>query len=193
MTKAELRKSNLVRQKGLSPADRRSASDGIAENFFSAFDLRPVRFLHLFIPIEKFNEVDTRPIVERIWREYPNVVTVVPRVDFEANNITSLRFGPDTEVVRNIWNIDEPTHNDFVETELIDMVLVPGLAFDVQGHRVGYGKGFYDRFLGKCRPDCVKIGLSFFEPLEKVDDSYEGDVALDFVVTPREVNKTSQG
>ena len=63
----------------------------------------------------------------------------------------------------------------------IDMVLVPGLCFDGDGHRVGYGKGFYDRFLKTCRPDCIKIGLSYFEPVESIDDVHEGDVRLDFV------------
>ena len=63
------------------------------------------------------------------------------------------------------------------------MVLVPGVCFDRDGHRVGYGKGFYDRFLKTCRPDCVKIGLSFFEPVEKIDDVHNGDIALDFLVS----------
>ena len=183
MTKAELRKLNLARQRSLSPDERRDLSHRIADTFFTQFDLASVTYLHLFIPIEKFSEVDTRPILERIWHEYPYVVTVVPRVDFEENELTSLRFDPDTEVVQNIWNIDEPTHDDFVETELIDLILVPGLAFDTQGHRVGYGKGFYDRFLAGCREDCVKVGLSFFEPVERIEDTHSGDVTVDFVVT----------
>ena len=190
MTKAELRKQNLARQKSLTAEERRAGSERIADAFFSNFDLSRVNYLHLFIPIEKFNEVDTRPIVARIRREHPHVVTVVPRVDFDANEITSLRYGPETKVVSNVWNIDEPTHDDFVETELIDMVLVPGLAFDRAGHRVGYGKGFYDRFLAKCREDCVKVGLSYFEPVKRIEDSHDGDVAVDFVTTPSGVNKS---
>ena len=164
-------------------------SDSIADAFFANFDLGQINYLHLFIPIEKFSEVDTRPIVARIRREHPNVTTAVPRVDFEAGEITSLRYGSDTQVVRNVWNIDEPTHDDFVETELIDMVLVPGLAFDRSGHRVGYGKGFYDRFLATCRDDCVKVGLSYFEPVDHIEDSYAGDVAVDFVLTPIGVSR----
>lgn len=185
MTKDELRKENLSRQGSMPAYERRAFSDQVADVFFSDIDLSRVHFLHLFIPIEKFNEIDTRPIVERVWRDYPNVVTVVPRVDFDANEITSLKYGPSTQVARNVWNIDEPTHDDFVETELIDMVLVPGVAFDKRGHRVGYGKGFYDRFLAKCREDCVKVGLSYFEPVDRIEDSHDGDIRVDFVVTPR--------
>ena len=183
MTKAELRRQNLARQRSLSAHDRRAFSERIAAGFFSSFDLSGISYLHLFIPIEKFNEVDTRLIVEPVWRDHPHIVTVVPRVDFDANEITSLRYGPETQVVRNSWNIDEPTHDDFVEAELIDMVLVPGIAFDKAGHRVGYGKGYYDRFLATCREDCVKVGLSYFDPVARIEDSHDGDVAVDCIVT----------
>ena len=191
MTKAELRKQNLARQRSLSAEERRQLSERIGDVFFANFDLSRVSYLHLFIPIEKFKEVDTRPIVARLRRDYPNIATVVPRVDFEANEITSLRYGSDTEVVTNVWNIEEPTHDDYVEAQLIDMVLVPGLAFDRSGHRVGYGKGFYDRFLAKCREDCVKVGLSYFEPVEQIEDSHAGDVAVDSIVTPRGLSRST--
>ena len=65
-------------------------------------------------------------------------------------------------------------------------MIVPLLCFDARGHRVGYGKGYYDRFLQKCRPDCIKAGLSFFPPVKKIDDIHVADVQLDLVVTPNE-------
>ena len=67
------------------------------------------------------------------------------------------------------------------------MVLVPLLAFDRLGHRVGYGKGFYDRFLASCRPGTTKIGLSLEAIGRQVGDVHEGDVVLDYVITPSEV------
>ena len=67
---------------------------------------------------------------------------------------------------------------------LAALVLVPGVCFDQTGHRVGYGKGFYDRFLKTCRPGCLKVGLSYFEPVDPIDDVHDGDVRLDFIVTP---------
>ena len=192
MTKAELRKSNLIKQKALSPNERRSASDRIAENFFNEFDLRAVRFLHVFIPIEKFNEIDTRPVVERLWRDHPEIQVVVPRVDFETNELRNLRFERGTELAKNRWDIDEPTHRDEVDTEDIDAVLVPGLAFDHRGHRVGYGKGFYDRFLKSCSTSCAKIGLSYFEPVEIIDDSHDGDVPVNSIISPQHVTVSSK-
>jgi 5-formyltetrahydrofolate cyclo-ligase len=65
-------------------------------------------------------------------------------------------------------------------------VIVPLLCFDRRGHRVGYGKGFYDRYLQKCRPDCIKAGLSFFDPVDLIDDTYADDIPLDICVTPSE-------
>lgn len=184
MIKSELRKVFLDKLKALSAEERKLKSDQIADAFFSSFDLDHINYLHAFISIEKFNEVDTRGVFEKIWREHPRIKTVVPRVDKASNDIRGLIYGPDTELARSKWGIDEPAHDEFVEAEKIDMVLVPGLCFDANGHRVGYGKGYYDRFLAQCRPDCVTIGLNFFEPIDSIDDIHEGDVAVNFVITP---------
>lgn len=67
------------------------------------------------------------------------------------------------------------------------MVLIPLLAFDKNGYRVGYGKGFYDRFLAECRPDVVKVGLSVFEPIDEITDLNEFDIKMDFCITPNRV------
>ena len=72
--------------------------------------------MHCFLPIEKFNEIDTRPIFEKIWRDFPNMQTLVPRVNFQTNEIENLKFSPETETEKNIWEIFEPTHNETIET-----------------------------------------------------------------------------
>jgi 5-formyltetrahydrofolate cyclo-ligase len=193
MVKSELRKTYLEKRKALSGDERRRLSELIANAFFDSFDLSQTKFLHAFISIDRFNEVDASQIFERLWRDFPDVQTLVPRVDSESNEIVSLRFTRATELVKNTWGIPEPAGDEFVEPRVIDIVLVPGLCFDRVGHRVGYGKGYYDRFLKRCRPDCVKIGLSYFEPVEKIGDVHEGDVAVDFIVTPLEVGNAECG
>lgn len=187
MTKAKLRKIYLAHQKSLPAIEREEKSRRIAERFFQSFDLRPIKFLHCFLPIEKFNEIDTKLIFEKLWCEFPHVKTLLPRVDFQTNEIESLKFSSVTKLVRNEWRIDEPSHGEITETKEIDIVLVPLLCFDKSGFRVGYGKGFYDRFLRSCRADCKKIGLSNFPPLAKISDATGFDVKLDFCVTPEEV------
>ena len=83
--------------------------------------------------------------------------------------------------------IPEPINALEVPANKIEVVFVPLLAFDKKGHRVGYGKGFYDLFLSECSPDVIKIGLSFFNAEDSIEDVYENDVRLDYCVTPNEV------
>jgi 5-formyltetrahydrofolate cyclo-ligase len=187
MLKKELRKIYLARQKSFSETEREVRSFSIAASFFENFDLSKIKFLHAFLPIEKFNEIDTRPVFEKIRREFPNVQTLVPRVNFQTNEIENPKFSLETETAKNAWHIHEPTHNELIETEKIDAVLVPLLCFDRKGFRVGYGKGFYDKFLKNCRADCLKIGLNYFAPVEKISDVNEFDVPLDFCITPEKV------
>ncbi|MGI9055615.1 MAG: 5-formyltetrahydrofolate cyclo-ligase [Pyrinomonadaceae bacterium] len=187
MKKSELRKFYLDRQKSFSDEEREVKSFSIAGSFFQNFDLSKINFPHLFLPIEKFNEIDTRPIFEKIWRDFPDTQTLVPRVNFQTNEIENLKFSIETETAKNAWEIHEPTHNETIETEKIDAVLVPLLCFDRRGFRVGYGKGFYDKFLKNCRADCLKIGLNYFAPVEEISDVNEFDVRLDFCITPDKV------
>ena len=184
MTKTELRQICLTRQKELSPDERSEKSSRIALHFFECIDLSKIRRLHCFIPIEKFNEVDTSPITRSLWTNLPEVQIIAPRVNFEIAELESLIYSIETKLVENAWGIREPAGGELVEPATIDMVIVPGLAFDRSCHRVGYGKGFYDRFLKRCRPDCIKIGLSYFDLTAEISDIHQGDMTLDFCVTP---------
>jgi 5-formyltetrahydrofolate cyclo-ligase len=184
MTKAELRKIYRAKRQLLSPGQVELASTQIAARFFETFDLSKIKVLHCFISISRFNEIDTRPIFQRIWAAFPHVKTVVPRVDHEHNELESLMYHSGVELVHSKWKIAEPSHNHRVDAAEIDVVLVPLLCFDLSGHRVGYGRGYYDRFLARCRPDCQKVGLSMFEPVESIDDAHDGDVRLDSCITP---------
>lgn len=189
MTKIELRKIYLEKRESLTHDEIEQYSEQIAERFFQTFDLEKINYLHCFLPIEKFNEIDTKLIFHQVWAAYSHIETLVPRVDFEKGEIENLKFTPVTELVENAWMIHEPTHNELVESEKIDIVIVPLLCFDSQGFRVGYGKGFYDKFLKNCRVDCLKIGLNFFPPIEEIEDKNEFDVRLDYCLTPSEIYK----
>jgi 5-formyltetrahydrofolate cyclo-ligase len=81
-------------------------------------------------------------------------------------------------------NVFEPQNNEVIGPEEIDLVFVPLLAFDKKGYRIGYGKGFYDKWLANCRPGCMKIGFSYFDPVESIEDSSDFDVPLDLCITP---------
>ena len=187
MLKTELRKIYLRRQRNLSPNERIEKSRAIDGQFFHYFDLSAIKFLHCFLPIEKFGEIETKFIFHKIWREFPKIETLAPRVNFQIGEIENLKYAPETELARNIWQIVEPTGGNLIETEKVDLVLTPLLCFDRRGFRAGYGKGFYDKFLRRCRPNCLKIGLSFFEPVDVIADVNEFDVKLDYCVTPEKI------
>ncbi len=163
---------------------RQKQSKQISDKFFGQFGFADVTFLHCFVAIEKFNEVDTLFIFEHLWRNFPQIQTLVPRVNFETDKIENLKFTPETELAKNIWQISEPITNEIIETEKIDIILVPLLCFDENGFRIGYGKGFYDKLLKDCRRNCLKIGLSHFAPVKEISDVKNFDVKLDFCVTP---------
>jgi 5-formyltetrahydrofolate cyclo-ligase len=188
MTKQELRRRSLEARASLSPTDVERRSRDITERFFENFSLTETRNLHVFISIEKFKEVDTAFVIQKLRHEFPHVRTIAPRVDHVSGNIEHVAFNDSTQFVVDRWGISEPVDGDMVMPEQIDIVLAPGLAFDKFGHRVGYGKGFYDRFLKRTRADCLKAGLSYFPPVDQIDDVHPGDVTVDYCITPTTVH-----
>lgn len=184
MTKSELRILYLIKRRDLSQVEHADLSSQIGELLFSNFDLTSITTVHCFISLKHMGEVETSQIFEHLWREDPHTRTVAPRVNDQTGEIDALPFGRDTKLVENKWKIPEPADGEAIEPKTIDIVLVPLLCFDMHGFRVGYGKGFYDKFLAKCRTDCLKVGLSFFPPAERIDDVHDSDVPLDFCITP---------
>jgi len=187
MTKIELRKIYLAKQKSLSLSERNRKSKQIADKLFDSFDFGKIRFLHCFLPIARTNEIDTNLIFKQIWKQFPHVKTLASRINFQKNEIENLELTAVTRLKQNQWQIDEPSGNEIVEAKEIDIVLVPLLCFDQRGFRVGYGKGFYDKLLKDCRTDCLKIGLSYFAPVARIMDVRKFDVQLDFCVTPEKI------
>lgn len=159
----------------------------LCDQFFQAVALSGVHVLHTFLPIRKNREVDTWLIVDRLRREFPDIHVSIPRINNHTSELEHYYYEGPEQLANNTWEIPEPVKGVPTPVEKIDAVVVPLLAFDKQGHRLGYGRGFYDRFLAKCRPDCLKVGLSFFEMEEKINGISEKDVPLDLIVTPDRV------
>ena len=88
------------------------------------------------------------------------------------------------EFANSDWGIPEPVGGIVVKPTDFDIVLLPLLTFDLNGNRVGYGKGFYDRYLVNCRPDCLKIGISLFEPVDLIEEVESHDIPLDIAICP---------
>ncbi len=140
---------------------------------------------HVFLTIHEHKEVQTDYLLHILNGKDKNVI--VSRSDFETRTMNHILLTDNVIIKKNEWNIPEPQNGFSVADNQIDVVFVPLLAYDVFGNRVGYGKGFYDKFLAKCKPNVVKIGLSFFDAEPIISDSYELDIRLDYCVTPNKI------
>jgi 5-formyltetrahydrofolate cyclo-ligase len=186
MTKKELRKHYLNKRKALSSAEYKNLNLKLFKQLFSSVDLSAVKVLHTFLPIEKNNEPDTWPIIDRIRKEYPKIKISIPRINDQTGELENFYFENKDQLKYNIWGIPEPKHGIPTEPSSIDMVFAPMLVFDRTGHRVGYGKGFYDRFFRQCSSNCKRIGICVFPPVDNIDDVSEYDERLDMIITPEE-------
>ena len=186
MNKSDFRQIFLEKRISLSTDEVAAKNGQIADRFFSSTNLKTIKVLHTFIPIARHNEIDSSKIYGRIWAEFPSIKTAAPHTNFATGELESRTFDATMQFFKNSWGISEPVNGELVDPTEIDIVLVPLLCFDLKGQRVGYGKGFYDRFLVRCRPDCLKVGLSLFPPVEEIGDAGQYDVPLDRCITPIE-------
>ena len=148
-----------------------------------------MKAVHCYLPIRRKNEIDTFPIIYTIQEKYLKTQVVVPRALPQTNTLEHYQWLPDMTLVMNEWDILEPDPVSNIKYQItnINLVVVPLLAYDRQGQRVGYGKGFYDLFLAECRPDVLKVGVSFFDPVAQISDANDADVRLDYCITPQRV------
>lgn len=186
MLKNELRKKYKLLREPLSENDIEELSLEIA-NQLVQLPIWNFRYFHVFMPIVEKKEVDTEFILHVLAGK--DKETVVSRSDFENACMTHFLLTDSTTLKKNQYGISEPIDGIEVPASKIDVVFVPLLAFDQEGHRVGYGKGIYDKFLSECSPESLKIGLSFFEAEEAIDDVWPGDIRLDYCITPKTVYK----
>ena len=178
MTKKDLRKIYTEKRKALKNTP--FLSQQICDTFFLKTDLSNVKIIHLFLPIKNKKEIDTWLIIKHLWGKFPHIKIVVPVSDFSTNTMLSVEITKNSELIENKYGILEPTSRDSIDDKLIDLVLTPLLVSDRKGFRVGYGKGFYDRFFSnQCKKEVKKIGLSFFQPIKSIEDVDKYDVALD--------------
>ena len=183
MLKHELRERYKKRRSTLDSKQILSSSIEISNNV-QQLPIWKFSFFHTFLSIFKNNEVDTNPLITLLMGRDKHIV--VPKMG-KGNSLTHILLTDATVLKPNHWNIPEPQGGIQVDEQQLDVVFVPLLAFDEEGHRIGYGKGFYDQFLAKCRDDVIKVGLSFFGPVSKISDTNEEDVPLNFCVTPDQI------
>jgi 5-formyltetrahydrofolate cyclo-ligase len=183
MLKKKLRALYSQKREAISSTDKMKWDDLLLIQL-QTFDLPYLDYVLSFYPIEENNEVNTFPITDYLHFRNLNLHICYPKTNLKTGTMQAIICSADTIFEANGWNIPEPLGTETADPTVLDMVLVPMLAFDKKGFRVGYGKGFYDRFLKECREDCLKVGLSYFEPVDSIEDTHDFDVPLDLCITP---------
>ncbi|NBL65463.1 5-formyltetrahydrofolate cyclo-ligase [Flavobacterium sp. NST-5] len=184
MTKKELRNHYKKLRENLSAEDVETKSMAIA-NMALQGTFWHKQIYHIYLPIIANKEVDTEFLLQILSGKDKDIV--VSKADFSSRSMTHFLLTDSTKFVVNSHGIPEPENGFEVNPEKIEVVFMPLLAYDIKGNRVGYGKGFYDNFLRKCTPETIKIGLSFFEPETEIDGIFEGDIPMDFCITPSKI------
>lgn len=183
MLKAELRKKYTQKRKALSTDEAFLLSEKIFKNFIDYFKPVTGEKVHIFIPIEKFREVDTKIFINYFLSR--NIRVFVPKI--ADTKLISVEISKDTKFETNTWGISEPVSDEDSGCLDFDYVITPLLYCDHTGNRVGYGKGFYDVFFEKISEKSKKTGVNYFNPDENIDDVWEYDIPLDYLVTPTDV------
>ncbi len=188
MNKELIRHTILSQRQSLSHEHTCALLQSVIDQL-GAFDFTNISTVHIYLPIKTKNEIDTFPVIRFLKLIKPELRIVIPRSNFKTFEMQNVVYDGRTVLSENKFGIWEPVNGEVVPYEEIDMVVCPLLTFDKNGYRVGYGKGFYDRFLIQCRKDVIKFGLSYFEPVENIDDVDSHDVKLNYAISPSKLWK----
>lgn len=184
MLKTDIRKLYKAKRSALSEHDIDYLSRKITQNVIRNFDITNT-ICSIFLPISRQNEVNTYFILELV--NQLNTTFVVSKSEFETGELLHFIYESNNQLEENTLGIPEPKYGTAILPREIDFVFVPLLAIDDRGNRVGYGKGFYDRFLAQCSSKCQFIGLHLFDELVTIDDLNPLDIPLHSCVTPNKI------
>ncbi len=182
-TKAVLRTEYQKRRDSLTEEQIADCSIQIS-NLSLTLNIWEYSIFHLFMTNEKNKEIDTSYLLSVIQGK--DKQPVIPKI-VDDNRLEHFLLNDQTPLKNNRWGIPEPLSGITINPKQIEVVFVPLLVFDQQGHRVGYGKGYYDRFLDQCSESTLKVGLTFFDPVTKIEDIETHDISLDFALTPERI------
>lgn len=182
VNKSDLRNLYTEKRSHLTPNQISEKSQRILKHL-QQMDIWSNSVYHIFVQLSQKKEIDTWLILEYLFQKNKSVV--VPKIQNEQ--MISCQIDKNSNWEMGKFNIPEPQTYQLIDPKKIDVVFLPMLICDVNGNRIGYGKGNYDTFLKSCKNEVLKIGLNFYPPLEKIEDVSAWDVPLDYCVTPEEI------
>jgi 5-formyltetrahydrofolate cyclo-ligase len=183
MPKTELRDKYKMLRMQLTSEEIEELSLTIANN---SLDLAiwEAAYYHVFLSITEKQEINTEYLLHILQGKDKSIA--IPKANFDTGDMKHILLQENTLLRVSNYGIPEPESGIEIPSEQIEVVFVPLLAFDIHGNRIGYGKGFYDRFLAKCNPKAIFVGLSFFEAEDKIINEFK-DISLHFCITPHKV------
>jgi 5-formyltetrahydrofolate cyclo-ligase len=183
VTKKELRIKYRTLRKEITDVQFEKWSDLLLVNF-QQVSLPYVSSLLSYIPSGIHSEFNPEKMERYLCFQNPGLRISVPRIIAGSDQMDAVLVNDETEFSVNAFGIAEPVDGEITQPKSLDLVIVPLLAFDLSGHRVGFGKGYYDRYLSNCRSDLIKLGVSFFDAEEEILDRNVFDVPLNYCITP---------
>ncbi|MDR8392354.1 5-formyltetrahydrofolate cyclo-ligase [Aliifodinibius sp. S!AR15-10] len=183
--KEELRQRLLDTRSSLSESEFEEASESIIARLQTLPEIRQSRTLHCYVSMNSRREVDTHFFLR--WMLASNKRVIVPITYFEATELKHVELHSFEDLQPNKWGVLEPSDGKEVSPRQLDLVIVPMVGADLQCNRIGYGKGFYDRFLAGV--NCPTVGLCFEECIVDRIPTESFDVSLSAVVTEERVIK----
>jgi 5-formyltetrahydrofolate cyclo-ligase len=184
MTKNQLRILYKNKRNDISETEKLKLDDLLLIQF-QKFDFSGIQSLFTYWPMENHTEPNVNLMARFLRLMIPEILIAYPVIDFTSFSMKAIIADESTDFKTNEWGGTEPMGNLELKHQKIDLIFIPLLAFDKLGYRVGFGKGYYDRFLAHSKKETVKIGFSYFEPIDLISDTNQFDVPLNYCITPQ--------
>ena len=183
--KTILRKQILSARKILPEETWARRNELICQNVIKFIAKGGYKTVHSFLPIERNKEVNTWLIIKNLLKRGERVVISI--TDFEKEQMSHFYYEEGIKFRLNKMKIPEPVNAMTASIQEVELVLIPLLAADKSGNRIGYGKGYYDRLLNPIKDNVVKVGLNLGTLFDAFSLSEQHDVKLDYCITPFEI------
>jgi 5-formyltetrahydrofolate cyclo-ligase len=186
MTKKEIRKFYREKRMALTAVEQSKLDDLLLIQFQQAV-IPFAETLFTYWPMEQLKEPNTNLFTAFMEFRNPELKVAFPRILPDGSGMEAVYTDDHTEFNKSDFGVYEPVTGERADPLSLDIIFVPLLAVDRNGFRIGYGKGYYDRYLPSCNPDCLKIGFSYFEPMDEIPEKHEFDVPLNLCMTPQSI------
>ena len=187
MNKSQLRQQALLQRQALTTEEIKTLGGKAIEKLIAQITWKDLSIVHVYLACPRRKEIDTWPLLTYLWAAHPHIITL-------TNRLVSTTLKPHMEchvihqntlLTPNAFGILEPlAETPTLDPARIDLMIIPLLACDLQGNRLGYGKGYYDQLLSRCAPHLQRIGINYVAPWQESIPHEDHDIRIQRLVTP---------